>query len=396
MLPLREPVSRRTPDVPIWPVTIKDGLVQVRDADGDDFPVLRDHQPLGGLPVGWSPIGLQTGLPLHLLELRHEDGETGFWLLDHSLTVVGETVDALPPDHRVALMSGLEPLVRNLHEEAVVAPHAAVPSAAHEFKGLQPATVLTLITELVSSGTGRPHVLSADQLAELGASYGQEPFALSAERIRDTLGTSLDPASRALLLPSPVDGMPSWSQERLALPGHVAWRFLFPERTLVAYLIVPERGAARHLYVPAVRAIFTEGAPSQVPDLLSMLLAFYATHVDRAVILPELDGIGYGLETPAFAPQAGLDEPPPAPEAEAPYEPGSAHLGVPAEAPAAEPGAEQAPEPAPEPATDWLGTVTQRVEPMAAPHAPAAADDGPEAGRKQGWWQRMLGLGNGS
>ncbi len=400
--------------MPIWPVSFIDGIFQVADADGAHYPITMQGNSVPNFNPGWSPRGLQTGLaPFHILELNHDSGASAFWLLDNGLDFRGNAIAHLRAEDRVRLFAHVEPLVRTLFEESVKAPYSAIPAAAHEFDGFLPASVHELVIEAVDRTIGRPDTVFLDRLDELGG-YGRNGVSLSPSWI----ASALKPA-------------PS-SQERLELPGCVALRHFDP-RLGIAYYVLEGTGAQdRQLYVPAAGAVFARSAPG--PDtllLLTQLVVWYATHTDRAVMLPEADGLEPGLVQAVPPPQHGLDEPPagqdrddrrapaPAPRADAalPYGdtvdavlPATAASEpilpthepemtppVPSEAAYhgyAEPAARAARDDEDEPEPAYAASYREPVGVDAAPyaHAPLVPSAPPP---RQNWWQRLLGLGHG-
>ena len=401
--------------MPIWPVSFIDGIFQVADADGAHYPITMQGNGVPHFNPGWSPRGLQTGLaPFHILELNHEGGASAFWLLDNGLDFRGNAVVHMRAEDRVRFFAHVEPLVRTLFDESVKAPHSGIPAAAHEFDGFLPSSVYELLVEAADRTIGRPDLVSLDRLDELGG-YGRDGVSLSPSWIAQAMQQATRPAS---------------TPERLDLPHHTALRHFDRGLGIAYYLLEGADASNRHLYVPAVGAVFTRSTPG--PDtlvLLAQLIVWYATHTDRAVMLPEVDELEPGLVHAVMPPQHGLDEPPAEParddnvatasphgEATLPHEEPVVETNL--QTPMAEPilpthepemtppvpvdayyagyaeqesvrTAVQAGEDEPEPA--YAASYREPVGADAAryTHAPLA----PPAPPRQNWWQRLLGLG---
>ncbi len=401
--------------MPIWPVSFIDGIFQVADADGAHYPITMQGNGVPHFNPGWSPRGLQTGLaPFHILELDHVSGASAFWLLDNGLDFRGNAIAHLRAEDRVRYFTHVEPLVQSLFDESVKAPNSAIPAAAHEFDGFLPASVHELLVEATDRAVGRPDTVFLDRLDELGG-FGRDGIGLSPSWIANAL--------------RPAEA----TQERLDLPGHGALRH-FDRGLGIAYYVLEGADASdRHLYVPAVRAVFTRSAPG--PDtlvLLTQLIVWYAIHTDRAVMLPEADGLEPGLVHVVPPPQHGLGEPPdePArdagraaaadarPDAALPYGDSVVDTVLPTPMPAEPILPTHEPEMTPPAAADahYRGYVEpdpvrsaqdeDEPEPAyaASYREPAGADAAhyvhaplvPSAAPpRQNWWQRLLGLGQG-
>ena len=395
--------------MPIWPVSFVDGSAQVADADGALYPILMSGHPVTGFNPGWKARGLQTGLPpYHVLELEHEAAHTAYWMLDAGLEFVSNAASLLKGAQRDLYLQHVEPLVRNLFDEAVKAPHAAVPSAAHAFEGFLEHNVRDLIGTVVGTVPGRPDVVSATSLNEPGTTYAHGGISLTLAWAAQTLQTEIV-SPDSLTVRSPASGGATVSQERLELPHHIAYRFLERETGLVFYLLVGTAPGDRHLYVPAASVVFNTGPAYAGHDPLTTLLIYYATHTNRAVMLPEAEGLEPGLVHVVPPPQVGLDEPPvlhdepvaephvtpvsePVPEPvheEAAYTPEHGYA-------AAEPPAYEA-----EPAEEVHVATAAPVRHEDAPVRPelggriAPLTGRPGTAPKQNWWQRLLGLGEG-
>ena len=391
--------------MPIWPVSFVDGSVQVADADGAFYPILMGGEPVRGFNPGWKPRGLQTGLPpYHVLELEHEQAPSAYWMLDAGLEFVSNAASLLTGPLLETYLQHVEPLVRNLFDEAVKAPHAAVPAAAHAFDGFLENNVRDLIGAVVPTVPGRPDVVSVSAMDELGAPYARAGITFTSAWVSQTLQSEIvSPSSLTVRSPSSAGALVS--QERLALPYHAAFRFLDRETGLVFYLLVGQAPDDRHLYVPAASVVFNTGPAHAGYDPLTMLLIYYATHIKRAVMLPEAEGLEPGLVHVVPPPQVGLDEPPVLHDA-APAEPAVSPTPEPVGALHDEvghvPDHSHAPDEAHEPVDDVQSApvaASSRYE-----HAAAIPElggsirplgDRPGAGPKQNWWQRLLGLGEG-
>ena len=367
--------------MPIWPVSFVDGSVQVADADGAFYPITMSGAPVPDFNAGWSARGLQTGLPpFHILELVHADHPGTYWMLDSALDFRSNAASLLAGAQRDLFLQHVEPLVRNLFDEAVKAPHAAVPSASQAFEGFLIENVRDLIGVVVPTVPGRPDVVSVASLGQIGTSYTHAGITFPVACVEQTLQSGAASLAR-ISVPSPLDdGVELASQERLELPSHTAFRFLDRDTGLVFYLLIGEASGDRHLYVPSASVVFTSGPAASGHDPLTLLLVYYATNTNRVVMLPEAEGLEPGLVHVVPPPQTGLDEPPvrhaePAPAAaSAALHDDERVLQTAYATPAA----------VTEPASASLRT--------AAPAAPVRAASPPPP---QNWWQRLLGLGNG-
>ncbi|WP_419730388.1 hypothetical protein [Lichenicola sp.] len=446
--------------MPIWPVSFVDGSVQVADADGAFYPILMGGEPVRGFNPGWRARGLQTGLPpYHVLELEHDAAPSAYWMLDASLEYVSNAATLLAGAPLELYLQHVEPLVRNLFDEAIKAPHAAVPAAAHAFEGFLENNVRDLIGSVVPTVPGRPDVVSVAALDELGATYTHGGISFTPVWVSQTLRTEMVSPS-SLTVRSLSNSGALVSQEKLETPNHAVFRFLDRETGMVFYLFVGGAPDDRHLYVPAASVVFNLGPAHAGYEPLTLLLIYYATHINRAVMLPEAEGLEPGLVHVVPPPQVGLDEPPimhdPVPAepdrvavpdqygergltpglGDPPFKPSVAayeaetyasqsHENAVQETGAHETGAHEAG--AHEAGTSRSGAydtgsyetgayqagaretgddaqVAAGAGPVRHDRAPAAAElgsatrplaDRPVAGPKQNWWQRLLGLGEG-
>jgi hypothetical protein len=395
--------------VPIWPVSFVDGIYQVADADGAHYPITMQGNSVSRFNPGWTPRGLQTGLaPFHILELVHEAGGSTFWLLDGGLDFRGNAVVHLRAEDRVLFFAHVEPLVRSLFDESVKAPHSGIPAAAHEFDGFLAESTYELIIEAIDRTVGRPDLVLFAKLDELGA-YAHH-------------GVTLSPAWIAQALRSTAP-----SQETLDLLGQTVRRHFDPSVGVVYYIVEGDDADDRYVYVPAAATVFARTASKKdTLRLLTQLTVWYATHTDRAVMLPEAEGLEPGLVHVVPPPQHGLDEPAVITEAEpeTPERPGMPH-------PAPEPALQYAHEmehaepeplladidPTPVPAipthsepvrsyseplpTSLAGLTSSKPEPEPAEAETARYEPPrprptapPPAPPRQNWWQRLLGLGD--
>ncbi|MGI4747200.1 MAG: hypothetical protein ACRYGI_18385 [Janthinobacterium lividum] len=359
--------------MPIWPVSFVDGSVQVADADGAFYPITMSGVPVPEFNAGWSARGLQTGLPpFHILELVHADHPGTYWMLDSALEFRSNAANTLTGPTRDLFLQHAEPLVRNLFDEAVKAPHAAVPSASHAFEGFLVENVHNLIAAVVPTVPGQPDVVSVASLGAIGTSYTHSGITFQVARIEQTLQSAAASLAR-ISIPSPLDdGVELASQEKLELPGHSAFRFLDRDTGLVFYLLIGRTSGDRHLYVPSASVVFTSGPATAAHDPLTLLLVYYATNTNRIVMLPEAEGLEPGLVHIVPPPQTGLDEPP------------TLHA-EPAAAPAASRSDERVLH------TAYATPVAESIR-TARPVAPVRAASPPPP---PNWWQRLLGLGNG-
>jgi hypothetical protein len=287
--------------VPSWPVLFKDGCIQVVDADGELFPVMLEGERVSALDEGWSPLALHTDLsPFLLLELRHDSGVTAVWVLSEVLDVQALTIDALPEHDLRRLAEQLGPQLRNLYDEAVRAPHAAIPAAAHELSGFAPSTIQALMAAVSSFNPGWPaRVLPEELDVEASARpAGSWPDSATVQHCFNSVRNG-----DARRVPSPFDATLVPMQERIVFPGVAIFRFLDPRTNIVFYLavrnelaegeqdIAPDASSTgAMLFVPALD-IEVEAVGSGLPTMLPLLLGYYATHTERAVMLPEMLGL---------------------------------------------------------------------------------------------------------
>ncbi len=369
--------------MPKWPVSFIDGSIQVADADGTHYPIFMQGAPVTMFSPGWAAISLQTGLaPFHVLELRHEAGHEAYWMLDTALEYRANAVAHLAETDRQLYLGHVEPLVRNLFEEAVLAPHAAIPAAAHEFDGFLDGSVADLIRLAAANAIGTPDVVSVRVLADLGGGYTRGGVKLPTGWIEPALRAAMSPGAAGVTVPAPGGGTLA-SQETLALHGHAAYRYHDRASGLVFYLLAGADPLDRHLYVPQANAVFTVGDvdAAVAHDPLGLLLLYYATHTDRAVMLPEAEALH-----PVQAPMAVAEAEP------------AAAAAMPTVMPAPPTEWPSAAEP-----TSIPGDPAEETRQWAAPWpAPSSADDveptpavAPMVPRplRQNWWQRLLGLG---
>lgn len=422
--------------MPIWPVSFVDGVFQVADADGLHYPLTMQHVGIAQFNPGWEPRGLQTGLPpLHVLELVHTSGLEAVWFMDELLDYRGNGLVHLSGDDRAKFFAAVEPMAREIFEQAVRSRHDAVPAAAHNFDGFLPSSVRELLSEAVSRVIPKPELVRPGALRDVGA-YGRDGITLSASRVEE-------------LLREPV---PAEGAGVLDLGRHRALRRFDEGSGATTYLLQGADAADRRLYVPAAGVVFGEGDAGDDPVL--PLVLFYATHLDRAVPLPEIEEIGFELIEPRAPAQHGLDEPPvaevhePEPVAAEPatagydtpehetfehgtfehetfeHEASGSGAGeaegttyAPAARPAAEPVVEADPGhgngsasprgfeeavaatgPATHPDGEAVREVTREPVAVLAEEPDAALRATPEArlaeAGRQNWWQRLLGLGH--
>ena len=382
--------------MPNWPVSFVDGSIQVADADGTHYPIFMQGVPVREFNPGWNAVGLQTGLaPFHVLELTNESGAEALWMLDTALEFRSNAVAGLGEADLRLYLGHVEPLVRNLFQEAVLAPHAAIPSAAHEFDGFRDSSIAELIRLPAANAVGAPDIVSVPPLATLGGAYTRNGVTLPAGWVEAALqataasgagvpGAASIPGAAGVMVPTPGGAMLT-AQETLALPAHAGYRFHDRASGLVFYLLVGADALDRHLYVPQANAVFTAGevGVAAAHDPLAMLLLYYATHTNRAVMLPEADSLQPVPAPMAAAPVAEPEPPPPPPP-------------PPAIEPAVEPVVEPARPAVPEQPEAWMtppahdGFGQDGGGPVPVGAAPPRAPDAAPAGN---WWQRLLGLG---
>ncbi len=359
--------------MPIWQVSHTDGLYQVADADGVLYPLTMNDVPISEFNEGWSPRGLQTGVPpLHVLELEHVSGMTTIWLHDETLNYRANAVIGLPEPERTLFFDTMDPVVRALYDECVRAPHASIPAVSHRFTGLLSNSVALLLDASIERTMTPPDRLQLPALADLEAGYGDGPVTLTAGWFEAALAA---PPERA--------------QERFDLPGLHCQRHLDPATTQVFYLLRGIEDGERHLYVPGVNLLVSATLAGH--DVLRLLILYYAANTDRVVSLPEALDLAHDVlpslatlpQVPAPAPTHALGDAPqhamaedaPRTSFEAPLSETPQPLTHPDEPPREPAYAESRPGPA-----------------SAQAPAPAPARPAPEPAN---WWQRLLGLGNG-
>ncbi|MCQ8278398.1 hypothetical protein NFI95_08025 [Acetobacteraceae bacterium KSS8] len=365
--------------MPIWKVSHTDGIYQVADADGALYPLTMHGQPVREFNAGWQPRGLQTGLPpLHVLELEHASEGSAIWLHDETLDFKANSVATLPESDFDRLMTGVEPVIRTIHTECVLAPHASIPAAAHQFDGMLPGTVRSLLFDAVNRILPAPERVVLERLEELQAGYGNGEARLS----RDWIARAFASADAD-------------AQERFPLPGQTCFRHLDAATGIVFYLLRTDAPGDAALFVPSANVLFTRGHGAHQP--LLDLIVYYASNTDRVVSLPEVDLLAPEMMAP---PQHGLDEPP-LHETGEPYDPPrtvfeaplseiepahaahghdavGSHTAWTEDAPAYEP-------------SETVTDAPRAAQTMSPPGSPAGP---PPAPPKQNWWQRLLGLGN--
>lgn len=372
--------------MPIWPVSFVDGSIQVADADGAFYPIMMQGNAVTEFNPGWTARGLQTGLPpFHVLELEHDDGGSTYWLLDSALEYRGNAVVHLREEDRRLYSGHVEPLVRTLYHDAVLASHATIPAAVHEFDGFLDNTVAELIGLPIQSAIGRPDMVSTASLAQLGSSYNRNGISLSTSWIDAVLRAPLFGNGAAPSVPAPADDVPMTVQDTLELPRHAGFRYLEHATGLVFYLLVGEGENDRHLYVPAAGVVFTVGVIEAAHDPLSLLMVHYATHAGDPVVLPDPKTLEPDLAHVATAPQAGLDEPV--------ADPGTDSVGS-----TSGPGLPKAAMPAAAAGRvmpDDLKPVPEPVQQSSYRPTPPVPVAVAVAAPRRNWWQRLLGLGNG-
>jgi hypothetical protein len=370
--------------VPIWQVSHTDGIYQVADADGALYPLTMNDLPISQFNEGWTPRGLQTGVPpLHVLELEHVSGASAVWLHDETLNYRANAVHGLPAPEKTLFFETMEPVARSLYEECVLAPHASIPAVAHRFEGLLPGTVAELLGEAIMRAVPRPDGVQLAALAELDAGYGNGATALSAGWIQTALAAGRDQA-----------------QESIDLPGHRCQRHLDAATGRVFYRLEADGDPDRPLYVPSASVVFS-AAPDRFDayGLVRQLICYYAANTDRVVSLPEaldlqhdvvpsMGALPYGLadaasheDGPRTSFEAPLSETLHAAPMTASYDNAVAPHEAGLASAYAEGGAQQATLPA-----EGRFDAASRDEAASKPRDTAAPPTN--------WWQRLLGLGN--
>ncbi len=351
--------------MPIWKVSHTDGTYQVADADDGLYPLTMGGQPVTEFVPGWSARGLQTGLPpFHVLELLHEGGDSTIWLLDETLDYRANAVPSLPERELALYMAEIEPVIRTIHTECVLAPHAAIPAVTHRFDGMLPRSIELLLSDPLARTLPAPDLVVVDRLEELQAGYGPS-------LTRDWIARAFES--------SDAD-----AQERFSISGRDCFRHLDPATNTVFYLTRTADPAETALFVPSANVVFVRSRLTHQP-LLDLVL-YYAGNTQRAVSLPEADLLAPEMMVP---PQHGLDEPPLHATDEAP-EP--AHTVFEA------PLSEREPDPVPHADAAFDHAVHAEQAPVSEepirtgirPPSPAPSAPPP----KQNWWQRLLGLGH--
>ena len=287
--------------MPCWPVSHRDGRYQVTDTDGILYPITMGRHPVEVLQPGWYPKGLQTGLrPFHLLELRNDEagGLDAVWYLSEELDFVNNDARRFTPEQTGQLVSGLSPLLRDLHDQTLCAPSPAVPPSSHAFDGINPVFVRDLIGLVVETALSPPELVAADRLERVSSHYMAGGVRLSASLLRHCLDVALPasaaeqggeapprPAPEPFRVASPVDASLLEAHEHVAPadgPIRHAYRFFDPGSELAFYLLFPQDGTPA-LYIPAMNAVFTTQQGLTGTQVMTILMSHYASHTDRAV-----------------------------------------------------------------------------------------------------------------
>ena len=291
--------------MPCWPVSHRDGKYQVTDTDGILYPITMGRNPVEVLQPGWHPVGLQTGLrPFHLLELRNDEagGLDAVWYLSEELDFVNNDARRFTPEQTAQLVSGLSPLLRDLHDQTLCAPSPAVAPSSHAFDGINPAFVSELIGLVVETALSAPELVAADRLERISSHYMAGGVRLSASLLRHCLDVALpasagepageptgepagEPASEPFRVASPVDASLLDAHEHVVPadgPIRHAYRFFDPGGELAFYLLFPQDGTPA-LYIPAMNTVFTTRQDLTGAQVMTILMSHYASHADRVV-----------------------------------------------------------------------------------------------------------------
>ncbi len=302
--------------MPCWPVSHRDGKYQVTDTDGILYPITLGRNPVEVLQPGWYPVGLQTGLrPFHLLELRNDEGGglDAVWYLSDDLNFVSNDARRFTSEQTGQLVSGLSPLLRDLHDQTLCAPHPAVAASSHAFDGINPVFVRDLIGLVVETALTAPDLVAVDQLEQVSSHYMANEVRLSASLLRHCLDVTPPagpPEPTPFRVASPVDAALLDAQEHVVPadgPISDAYRFFDPGGALAFYLLFPRQGVPC-LYIPAMNTVFATRQGPSGAQVITILMSHYASHTGRTVppqpAPPEPVTVSEDAGRPAEAPHA--------------------------------------------------------------------------------------------
>ena len=281
--------------MPVWPVSYRDGIYQVTDGDGVMRPITMGGAPVSTLQPGWSPVGLQTGLPpFHLLELRHDSGQDAVWYLTDELAFITHTTVHFGQARTDEAVARLLPLLRDIYDTTLCAERPAIAASSHRFDGINPFVLRELIGLVVETALSPPDMVMADRLGAVSDTYAAGGHQLSAGLIRHSLDGALpdsatSPSREATLrLASPFDADLLEAQEYFALGGDAVariWRFYDTPAATPLYLLVGGDGAPS-LYIPTMNTIFASRHEISGAEAMTTLFTTYASHTDRVMAAP--------------------------------------------------------------------------------------------------------------
>ena len=281
--------------MPCWPVSYRDGIYQVTDNDGIMRPITMGGAPVSTLQPGWSPVGLQTGLPpFHLLELRHDSGQDAVWYMTDELAFITHTTVHFGNVRTDEAVAHLLPLLRDIYDTTLCAERPAVAASSHRFDGIKPFVLRELIGLVVETALSPPDVVMADRLGAVSDTYAAGGRQLSAGLIRHSLDVTLPEGAASpsreptLRLASPFDAGLLDPQEYHAPGGDAVarlWRFFDTTAATPLYLLVGSDGAPA-LYVPTMNTIFASRHEISGAEAMTTLFTTYASHTDRVMAPP--------------------------------------------------------------------------------------------------------------
>ncbi|WP_428391093.1 hypothetical protein [Lichenicoccus sp.] len=281
--------------MPCWPVSYRDGIYQVTDDDGIMRPITMGGAPVSTLQPGWSPVGLQTGLPpFYLLELRHDSGQDAVWYLTDQLAFITHTTIHFGQARTDEAVAHLLPLLRDIYDTTLCAERPAVAASSHRFEGINAFMLRELIDLVVETALSPPDVVMADRLGAVSDTYAAGDQQLSAGLIRHSLDVALPesatspPHEATLRLASPFDAGLLDAQEYFSLGGKAVarfWRFFDTAAATPLYLLVGDDGAPA-LYIPTMNTIFASRHEISGAEAMTTLFTTYASHTDRELAAP--------------------------------------------------------------------------------------------------------------
>ncbi len=233
---LRQPHDPPAPDADdpaarALDVRFSDGCWCVIGRDGAAVPISLHGQPVRAFDPGWEPVRVVTLFaPVHLLALRHDDGNAASWYLDAQMRWVAGPVRSLPPELLHPLRAQLLALFRLLMVRIVAVAKAELVPEAAELTLLCEGTILELLDLVLEDLLP---LLQVVDLREPDADGRLRTAGLEPGRVRATLAGSLQADYRTLMRDgamccvSPLDGAEAVAEAGLFLPERqTAYRFV--------------------------------------------------------------------------------------------------------------------------------------------------------------------------